>query len=97
DATKVFTSQLFFDDTLSQQVFTQAPYVSRGSKPDTLNSTDNIYQDQLLLTTTKTDQGYAATFAIGIDPSTVGTGQSGGPGGPPGPPPGGGPRPTRAP
>jgi protocatechuate 3,4-dioxygenase beta subunit len=84
DETKVFTSQLFFDDALSQQVFAQAPYASRGSTPDTLNSTDNIYQDLLLLTTAKTDQGYAATFDIGIDPTTVGTGQSnGGPGGPP--------------
>jgi protocatechuate 3,4-dioxygenase beta subunit len=91
DETKVFTSQLFFDDTLSQQVFTQEPYASKGSTPDTLNSTDNIYQDLLLLTTTKTDQGYAATFQIGIDPSTVGTGESGGPGGPGGPPPGGAP------
>jgi protocatechuate 3,4-dioxygenase beta subunit len=72
DATKVFTSQLFFDDTLSQQVFTQAPYASKGSTPDTLNSTDNIYQDLLLLTTTKTDQGYAAAFDIGINPTTVG-------------------------
>ncbi|MBK9712380.1 MAG: intradiol ring-cleavage dioxygenase [Kouleothrix sp.] len=93
DETKVFTSQLFFDDALSQQVFAQAPYASKGSTPDTLNSTDNIYQDLLLLTTTKTDQGYAATFAIGIDPTTVGTGQSGGgPGGGPGIPP-----PVRAP
>jgi protocatechuate 3,4-dioxygenase beta subunit len=83
DETKVFTSQLFFDDALSQQVFTQAPYASKGSTPDTLNSTDSIYQDLLLLTTNKTDTGYAATFDIGIDPTTVGTGESGGPGGPP--------------
>ncbi len=87
DTTKVFTSQLFFDDKLSQQVFTQAPYASKGSTPDTLNSTDSIYQDLLLLTASKTDQGYAASFEIGIDPSTVGTGQSGGSGGPGGPPP----------
>lgn len=87
DETKVFTSQLFFDDALSQQVFTQAPYASKGSTPDTLNSTDGIYQDLLLLTTTKNTQGYAASFDIGIDPSTVGTGQSGG--GPGGAPPGG--------
>lgn len=90
DETKVFTSQLFFDDALSQQVFTQAPYASKGSTPDTLNSTDNIYQELLLLSTSKTDQGYAAAFDIGIDPSTVGTGESGGgPGGGPGgaPPP----------
>jgi protocatechuate 3,4-dioxygenase beta subunit len=84
DETKVFTSQLFFDDALSQQVFTQAPYASKGSTPDTLNSTDSIYQDLLLLTTNKTDTGYAAAFDIGIDPATVGTGQSGGgPGSPP--------------
>ena len=99
DANSVFTSQLFFDDALSQQVFTQAPYVSKGSTPDTLNSTDNIYQDLLLLTSTKTDQGYAAAFDLGIDRSTLGTGESQG-GGPGGPPPNGGsggppPRPTQ--
>jgi protocatechuate 3,4-dioxygenase beta subunit len=99
DTTKVFTSQLFFDDTLSQQVFTQAPYTNKSSTPDTLNSTDSIYQDLMLLTTTKTNQGYATTFDIGMDLSTVGTGQSGGGpggsgGGPGGPPPG---QPTQQP
>lgn len=90
-----FTSQLFFDDALSQQVFTQAPYLSNGSVPDTLNATDSIYQDLLLLTTTQTADGYAATFPIGIDLSTIGSGESSGGGGPGGPPPGGtrGPRP----
>jgi hypothetical protein len=77
-----------YDGWFQQQVFTQEPYASKGSTPDTLNSTDNIYQELLLLTTSKTDQGYAATFDIGIDPSTVGTGESGGPGGPGSPPPG---------
>jgi protocatechuate 3,4-dioxygenase beta subunit len=79
-----FTSQLFFDDTLSQQVFAQEPYASKGSTQNTLNSTDNIYEDLLLLTTTPTNEGYAATFAIGIDPTTLGTGSSGNsrPGGP---------------
>src|SRR6266852_1277319 len=56
DTSKVFTSQLFFDQALSEQVFAQAPYASKG-KPDTLNSTDSIYQDVMLLTVTKTDQG----------------------------------------
>jgi hypothetical protein len=95
DETKVFTSQLFFDDALSQQVFAQAPYTSKASTPDTLNSTDSIYQDLLLLTTAQTAQGYAAAFDIGIDPTTVGTGESGGPGGSAGPLPGGGPRPPQ--
>ncbi|PLS80810.1 MAG: intradiol ring-cleavage dioxygenase, partial [Chloroflexi bacterium] len=83
-ADKVFTSQLFFDDALSQQVFAQAPYAAKGSTQDTLNSTDNIYQDLLLLDTTQSSDGYAATFPIGIDLTTVGSGQNtGGPGGPP--------------
>ncbi|MEZ4519452.1 MAG: intradiol ring-cleavage dioxygenase, partial [Chloroflexota bacterium] len=45
-----FTSQLFFDDSLSQQVFSQSPY--RGNQ-DTLNSRDSIYKDELLLTVTQ--------------------------------------------
>jgi protocatechuate 3,4-dioxygenase beta subunit len=89
DTSKVFTSQLFFDDTLSQQVFANQPYAAKGSTPDTLNSTDSIYQDLLLLTTTKTVQGYAAAFPIGIDVSTLSTGQSNNGGGPGGPPNGG--------
>jgi protocatechuate 3,4-dioxygenase beta subunit len=90
DTTKVFTSQLFFDDALSDQVFTQQPYAAKGQR-NTLNKTDNIYQDTLLMTVAKTDQGYAATFPIGVDLSTIGTGQTGGPGGGPpgGPPPNG--------
>jgi protocatechuate 3,4-dioxygenase beta subunit len=65
DANTVFTSQLFFDDALSDQVFTQAPYASKGQR-DTLNSNDNIYNPQLLVTTSQSGQGYAATFDIGI-------------------------------
>lgn len=78
DANSVFTSQLFFDESLTDQVHAQPPYADKG-KRDTLNSTDNIYQDLLLLTTTQTDQGYIATFPIGVDVSTLGTGQPGGP------------------
>jgi hypothetical protein len=56
------------------------------------NSTDNIYQDLLLLAPTQANGSVAASFPIGIDLATVGTGESGGgPGSrPPGPPPGGG-------
>ena len=60
-----FTSQLFFDEALTDQVYTQEPYASKGQR-DTLNSTDNIYDDLLLLTATQTDQGYTATFDIGL-------------------------------
>lgn len=64
-AREVFTSQLFFDDTLSDKVFAQGPYNSRGQR-DRRNSRDGSYNDLLLLTTTEQGAGYAASFDIGI-------------------------------
>ena len=63
-----FTSQWFFDDGLTDKVFAQAPYASRGQR-DTRNSQDGIYQgggDQLLLAPAPAGAGYAATFDIGL-------------------------------
>jgi protocatechuate 3,4-dioxygenase beta subunit len=86
-----FTSQFFFDDDLSDQVFAQVPYAAKGQR-DTLNSNDGIYResgDQLLLALNPaSDGGYATTFDIGLDLSDTGVGaadggQGGGPGGPP--------------
>lgn len=63
-----FTSQWFFDDSFSDQVYTHAPYASKGQR--TLrNDGDGIFQgggNQLILDVTKNDQGYAATFDIGL-------------------------------
>jgi protocatechuate 3,4-dioxygenase beta subunit len=64
-----FTSQFFFDPSVTNQVYTQAPYSSKGS-PDTSNSRDGIYNQggsQLLLTPTASGQGYAVTFNIGLE------------------------------
>lgn len=63
-----FTSQLFFDDTLTDTVFANAPYASKGTR-DVRNATDNIYQSggsTLLLNLTKEGDGYTATFNIGV-------------------------------
>ena len=60
-----FTSQLFFDEALNDQVHAQEPYASKGQR-DTSNRADRIYDDQLLLTVTETGQGYAAAFDIGL-------------------------------
>jgi protocatechuate 3,4-dioxygenase beta subunit len=38
-----FTSQLFFPDDLSDQVFTQAPYTGHSGDRDTRNEADSIY------------------------------------------------------
>jgi protocatechuate 3,4-dioxygenase beta subunit len=63
-----FTSQLFFDDTLSDQVFAQEPYAGRGERSPR-NEGDGIYRnggEQLTLQLTSVEQGYAATFPIGL-------------------------------
>ena len=73
-----FTSQLFFDDSLTDQVFAQQPYNSRGSR-DTRNSNDGIYQNggnQLTLAPTKSGDGYAATFSVALDLSDTAVGKS---------------------
>ena len=63
-----FTSQFFFNETLTDQVHAQAPYVAKGRR--TLkNEGDGIYQgggSQLLLNPAKTGDGYATTFDIGV-------------------------------
>jgi len=61
-----FTTQFFFDDMLTDQAFTQAPYNTRGTR----NSGDNIYASggsQMLLSLTGSNAaGYASTFTVGL-------------------------------
>jgi protocatechuate 3,4-dioxygenase beta subunit len=64
----VFTSQLFFDDAFSQQVYLAEPYAPRGPQA-TLNTEDGIFGQsggQTLLSVAPTTDGYATTFAIGV-------------------------------
>ncbi|MEA5623228.1 intradiol ring-cleavage dioxygenase [Nostoc sp. UHCC 0251] len=63
-----FTSQLYFDDAISDRVYTQAPYASKGQRTQK-NADDGIFADggeQMLLKLTKNGQGYAATFDVGL-------------------------------
>jgi protocatechuate 3,4-dioxygenase beta subunit len=63
-----FTSQLFFDDALTDQVYTQAPYNTRGT-PDTRNDVDSIYRSggaQMLLTLSENNGGYAGSIRVGV-------------------------------
>jgi protocatechuate 3,4-dioxygenase beta subunit len=64
-----FTSQLFFDDALSTQVFAQTPYSQKGTQGMTRNAADGIFQQsggKLTLNVTKSGDVYAATFDIGL-------------------------------
>jgi protocatechuate 3,4-dioxygenase beta subunit len=68
-AASQFTSQLFFEDTLSTEVFAQTPYSQKGTQGITRNAQDGIFQQsqgKLTLNVTKSGSAYAATFDIGI-------------------------------
>jgi len=82
-----FVSQFFFDEALSDQVYTQEPYAAKGQR-NTLNASDNIFTnggDQLLLNISGDNaSGYAATINIGLDLTDTQVGAAdtfGGPGG----------------
>jgi len=64
-----FTSQLFFSETMNDTIFAQAPYSQKGGAGRMRNEADGIFQGsggKLTLTPTKTADGYAATFDIGL-------------------------------
>jgi len=63
-----FTSQLYFDDALTDQVHARAPYAARGQR-SMRNDGDRIFADggpQLMLAPTTRRDGYAARFALGL-------------------------------
>lgn len=72
-----FTSQLFFDEALTDRVHAAAPYADRGRR-DTLNSGDGIFRrggEQLTLDTRPEGSGYVATFSLGLDLSDEAVGR----------------------
>ena len=64
-----FTSQLYFDEGVTDVVHALAPYNAKGRR-DTLNERDGIYRresgPQLVLPVKKDGNGYVGDFAIGL-------------------------------
>ena len=63
-----FTSQMFFDESLTDIVHAQAPYSSKGRR-NTALATDGIYQSggtSLLVPLSGSGDGYAGTFYVGV-------------------------------
>jgi protocatechuate 3,4-dioxygenase beta subunit len=63
-----FTSQLFFDDALSQQVYASGVYASKGT-PDRPNANDSIFNESggaTLLAVTQDGDAYKTTFEIAV-------------------------------
>ena len=63
-----FTSQLFFDDNFSRQIYQQAPYDARGEQ-NTTNDSDGIFGqsgNQLMLAIEEIDDRLVASFEVGL-------------------------------
>ena len=63
-----FTSQLYFDEAMTDAVHAKAPYNTKGRR-NTLNAADGIYRNggrQLTLPLVAQAGGYGATFDIGV-------------------------------
>jgi protocatechuate 3,4-dioxygenase beta subunit len=63
-----FTSQLYFDEAVTDQVHAQAPYSQKGRR-ETTNDSDGIFRrggNQLMLQLTKEAQGYVGTYKVGF-------------------------------
>jgi protocatechuate 3,4-dioxygenase beta subunit len=64
-----FTSQLYFDDAITDRVHAQAPYAAKGQRTQK-NDRDGIFREggeQLLLQLTKAAEGYEGRFNIGLE------------------------------
>lgn len=64
-----FTSQLYFDDSISDEVYKRKPYNTRKQSNFVRNNEDGIFLQggkELILPLVKSGQGYASTFNIGI-------------------------------
>jgi len=63
-----FTSQLYFDESITDTVHAQPPYNTHGRR-DTPNQRDSVYAaggSQLMLALTRDGAGYAGTFDIAL-------------------------------
>jgi protocatechuate 3,4-dioxygenase beta subunit len=63
-----FTSQLYFDEALTDRVYASAPYAA-GRRRSTRNADDFIFRDggsKLMLDLAPEAAGYAATFDVGL-------------------------------
>jgi len=64
-----FTSQLYFDEAVTDRVHARAPYSARGARGRTLNGDDGPYRrggSRLMLALAESGAGYAGEFHVGV-------------------------------
>ena len=66
DNTTVLTTQLFFDDELSNAVYEREPYASRSGR-DVFNDSDGIFDEQLVLDAARDGEGYEGAINFDVE------------------------------
>jgi protocatechuate 3,4-dioxygenase beta subunit len=67
DRSTLLTTQVFFDDTLTAEVYAAEPYSDDGRDVD--NASDSIFDDSLVLTVSPAGDGYLGLITFGVDPA----------------------------
>jgi protocatechuate 3,4-dioxygenase beta subunit len=67
DRRTVLTTQLYFDDNLTEEIYLAVPPYMQHTVRDTRNDTDSIYADVGLMTTQRSADGYLAAINLGLD------------------------------
>lgn len=67
DRRTVLTTQLYFDDNLTEEIYRAVPPYTEHAVRDTRNDTDSIYADVGLVTTQRSADGCLAAINLGLD------------------------------
>jgi len=62
----LLTSQLFFDEKVTEAVYQKAPYTNHSGR-DRFNDNDSIFNERLVMTTVADGDGYLAALNVGVD------------------------------
>ena len=65
DRSTVLTTQLYFDDAVSDRVFAAQPYAAQGRR-DATNARDGIFDESLLLTLERSGRGYLGLMTFDV-------------------------------
>jgi protocatechuate 3,4-dioxygenase beta subunit len=65
DRSTVLTTQLYFDDAISDRVMARAPYAGRGQR-DQRNDTDGIFDQALVLDLTRDGESYVGAISFDV-------------------------------
>jgi protocatechuate 3,4-dioxygenase beta subunit len=66
DRQTVLTTQMYFDDAVSDRVYADAPYSDRGTR-DVTNESDGIFDERLLLRLARDGDGYLGAISFDVE------------------------------